>query len=92
MTSGLSASGGERGSRSRPSSLKGRLWLADGSCITLRAEYPSHVWNYDFIEYINYVVRKYWMLKIIDEYISLLSGDVTSNFSKSLKKRYFSLF
>ncbi len=22
---------------------KGRLWLADGSCIRLRAEYPNHV-------------------------------------------------
>jgi hypothetical protein len=26
---------------------KGRLWLADGSCIRLRAEYRNHVWSYD---------------------------------------------
>ena len=25
-----------------------RLWLADGSCIRLRAEHANHVWNYDF--------------------------------------------
>src|SRR5690606_31128983 len=29
---------------------KGRLWLADGSCIRLRAERPNHVWSYDFVE------------------------------------------
>ena len=28
----------------------GRLWLADGSCIRLRAEYRNHVWSYDFVE------------------------------------------
>jgi putative transposase len=25
---------------------KGRLWLDDGSCIRLRAEYTNHVWSY----------------------------------------------
>ncbi len=25
---------------------KGRLWLNDGSCIRLRAEYVNHVWSY----------------------------------------------
>jgi HTH-like domain len=29
---------------------RGRLWLADGSCLRLRAEYPNHVWSYDFVE------------------------------------------
>ena len=29
---------------------RGRLWLADGSCIRLRAERPNHVWSYDFVE------------------------------------------
>ena len=28
----------------------GRLWLADGSCVRLRPERPSHVWAYDFVE------------------------------------------
>ena len=27
-----------------------RLWLADGSCIRLRAEHANHVWSYDFVE------------------------------------------
>jgi transposase InsO family protein len=29
---------------------RARLWLADGSCIRLRAERPNHVWSYDFVE------------------------------------------
>ena len=29
---------------------KGRLWLADGSYIRLRAQRPNHVWSYDFVE------------------------------------------
>jgi len=29
---------------------RGRLWLADGSCIRLRPQYPNHVWSYDFVE------------------------------------------
>jgi len=29
---------------------RGRLWLADGSCIRLRAERPNHVWSYDFVK------------------------------------------
>jgi putative transposase len=29
---------------------RGRLWLADGSCIRLRAEHRNHVWSYDFID------------------------------------------
>jgi putative transposase len=29
---------------------RGRLWLADGSCIRLRAERPTHAWSHDFVE------------------------------------------
>ncbi len=29
---------------------RSRLWLADGSCLRLRAERPNHVWSYDFVE------------------------------------------
>jgi len=29
---------------------KRRLWLADGSCVRLRAEHKNHVWSYDFVE------------------------------------------
>ena len=29
---------------------RGRLWLADGSCIRLRPQHRNHVWSYDFVE------------------------------------------
>jgi putative transposase len=47
---------------------RGRLWLADGSCLRLRAEYPNHVWSYDFVEDRTYDGRKYRMLNLIDEF------------------------
>jgi putative transposase len=47
---------------------RGRLWLADGSCIRLRAEYPNHVWSYDFVEDRTHDGRKYRMLNVIDEF------------------------
>ena len=47
---------------------RGRLWLADGSCIRLRAERPNHVWSYDFVEDRTHDGRRYRMLNIIDEF------------------------
>ena len=47
---------------------RGRLWLADGSCIRLRAERPDHVWSYDFVEDRTHDGRKYRMLNVIDEF------------------------
>jgi putative transposase len=47
---------------------KGRLWLADGSCVRLRPEHPNHVWSYDFVEDRAHDGRKYRMLNVIDEY------------------------
>lgn len=47
---------------------RGRLWLADGSCIRLRAERPNHVWSYDFVEDRTHDGRKYRMLNVIDEF------------------------
>jgi hypothetical protein len=47
---------------------KGRLWLNDGSCIRLRAEYPNHVWSDDFVEERTQEGKKYQMLNLIDEY------------------------
>jgi transposase InsO family protein len=47
---------------------KGRLWLADGSCIRLRAERPNHVWSYDFVEDRTHDGRKYRMLNVLDEF------------------------
>jgi putative transposase len=47
---------------------RGRLWLADGSCIRLRPEYRNHVWSYDFVEDRTHDGRKFRMLNIIDEF------------------------
>ena len=47
---------------------RGRLWLADGSCLRLRAEHPNHVWSYDFVEDRTHEGRKYRMLNVIDEF------------------------
>src|SRR5918911_1601193 len=47
---------------------RGRLWLADGSCLRLRAEHPNHVWAYDFVEDRTHDGRKYRMLNIVDEF------------------------
>jgi transposase InsO family protein len=45
-----------------------RLWLADGSCMRLRAERANQVWSYDFVEDRTHEGRKYRMLNIIDEF------------------------
>jgi len=47
---------------------RGRLWLADGSCVRLRAERPNHVWSYDFVEDRTHDGRKYRMLNLVDEF------------------------
>jgi putative transposase len=47
---------------------KGRLWLADGSCIRLRPQHRDHVWSYDFVEDRTHEGRKYRMLNVIDEF------------------------
>lgn len=47
---------------------RGRLWLNDGSCIRLKAEYPNHVWSYDFVFDRTHDGRAIKMLTMIDEY------------------------
>src|SRR5919199_5465787 len=47
---------------------RGRLWLADGSCLRLRAEYPDHVWSYDFVEDRTHDGRKVRLLNVLDEF------------------------
>jgi len=47
---------------------RGRLWLADGSCIRKRPEYPNHVWSYDFVSEQTHDGRPIKILNIIDEY------------------------
>ena len=43
---------------------RGRLWLADGSCIRLRPEHRNHVWSYDFVEDRTHDGRKILMLNV----------------------------
>ena len=47
---------------------RARLWLNDGSCIRLRAQYPNHVWSYDFVMARTHDGRAYRLLTLIDEY------------------------
>ena len=56
---------------------RGRLWLADGSCLRLRAEYPNHVWSYDFVEDRTHDGRKYRMLNSLPS--GLTRGSSTSS-------------
>jgi hypothetical protein len=45
-----------------------RLWLADGSCMRLRAEHANHIWSYDFVEDRTHDGRKHRMLNLVDEF------------------------
>lgn len=47
---------------------RGRLWLNDASCIRLRAQYPNHVWSYDFVMDRTHNGKAFRMLTVIDEY------------------------
>jgi putative transposase len=47
---------------------RGRLWLADGSCIRLRPEHANHVWAYDFVEDRTRDGRRFRMLCVVDEF------------------------
>jgi transposase InsO family protein len=47
---------------------RGRLWLADGSCIRLRPCYRNHVWSYDFMADRTADGRPLKILNIMDEY------------------------
>ena len=47
---------------------RGRLWLNDGSCLRLRAEFPGHVWSYDFVLERTQDGRPFRILNVIDEY------------------------
>src|ERR687894_3282043 len=45
---------------------RGRLWLADGSRVRLRAERPDHVWSYDFVEDRTHDGRRFRLLNVLD--------------------------
>lgn len=47
---------------------RGRLWLNDGSCVRKRAEYPNHLWSYDFAFERTHDGRPVRILAVIDEY------------------------
>jgi putative transposase len=47
---------------------RGRLWLADGSCLRLRPEYTHHVWSWDFVMDRTHDGRVLKILVIIDEH------------------------
>ncbi len=47
---------------------RGRLWLADGSCLRLRPEYANHVWSWDFVMERTRDGRVLKILVLIDEY------------------------
>jgi putative transposase len=47
---------------------RARLWLNDGSCVRRRAEFPNHVWSYDFVLERTHDGRAFRMLTIVDEY------------------------
>ena len=47
---------------------RGRLWLADGSCIRLRPQHKDHVWSYDLMVDRTADGRAFRILTILDEY------------------------
>jgi len=47
---------------------RGRLWLNDGSCVRQRAEYPNHLWSYDFALERTHDGRPVRILAVMDEY------------------------
>ena len=47
---------------------RGRLWLADGSCIRLRPERPNHVWAYDLVQDRTRDGRVLRTLVVVDEF------------------------
>ncbi len=57
---------------------RGRLWFNDGSCVRHRAEYPDHLWSYDFVFERTHDNKPLRILTIVDEYtrecLALKSG------------------
>lgn len=46
----------------------GRLWFNDDSCVRRRAEYPNHLWSYDFVFDRTHDNRPLRILTVVDEY------------------------
>jgi transposase InsO family protein len=47
---------------------RGRLWLADGSCVRLGPERPNQVWAYDFVQDRTHDGKVLRMLVVVDEF------------------------
>ena len=47
---------------------RARLWLANGSCVRTRPEWPNHVWSYDFVADRTQDGRPFRILNVLDEY------------------------
>lgn len=47
---------------------RGRLWLADGSCIRLRPQHRNHVWSYDFVADRTHDGKPIKIFNVIDEF------------------------
>lgn len=47
---------------------RGRLWFNDGSCVRRRAEYPNHLWSYDFVAERTHDQRPLRILTVVDEF------------------------
>jgi putative transposase len=47
---------------------RGRLWLADGSCVRLRPKRPNQVWAYDFAQDRTHDGKVLRMLVVVDEF------------------------
>ena len=73
---------------------RGRLWLADGSCIRLRPEHKDHVWSYDFVADRTLDGRPLRMLTVMDEYTrECLAIDVERHLTgESVLERLADLF
>lgn len=73
---------------------RGRLWLGDGSCKRRKAEYPNHVWTYDFVHDKTHDGRTIKMLTLVDEFTrECLAIDVRRSFkSEDVLARLAELF
>ena len=57
-----------RAERAQKQPKRGRLWLADGSCVRRRPTYRYHVWAYDFVAERTHDGRPVKILAVVDEY------------------------
>ena len=63
---------------------RGRLWLADGSCIRRRPEYRHHVWAYDVVADRTHDGRPLKILTIVEEYSRECLATVVARWLRSI--------